>query len=514
MIRDPVVQFMWRYVWIHLLLCLSVFACLPIGNAEETISRAEEVREVLGQALQAATEIQNPIHLRSIVDDIAAAYALAGDLDRAIELAERKDNVNMNGTLQEISRALFKQGRGHQAAEIISLMTKADAKAWALEELGRYHIARGEQEEAKERLNQAWKWAEGIEGIDYGLQRIGIMLGIVEAQIAVGDRKNTEATLRRVLELASGTQDTDMRDLELGEVMEMQARLGDERGAWRTLESIQARGRKERGVERIASALAKGGKILRAMELAVSMKDGYRHDVALQSIAEAQAEAWDVDGALKTARGIRREKHRKVVALGHIADTLVKHRNLARAQSVLSQAVEATNQISDRAELLGGLARRQAEINDRQGATRNIRQAIRALKGVREKRFLVHPQLAIVQAQVQAGDLAGAVQLAAKISSDDFQNRAFCEIAESKAWAGDIKGAVDAAGLSHGVGRGYNLKVIAKIQAYKGDKKGALAWATTQTGPSDRALALLGVAEGLLHEGKPSNNCPKKPDYF
>ena len=118
-----------------------------------------------------------------------------------------------------------------------------------------------------------------------------------------------------------------------------------------------------------------------------------------------------------------------------------------------------------------------------------------------------------MQAQVQAGDLTGALQLAAKISSDDFQNRAYCEIAESKAWAGDIKGAVDAAGLSHGVDRGYILKRIAEIQAHNGDKKGALTWATTQTGPSDRALALLGVAEGQLHEGKPLS-CPQKPDYF
>ncbi|MBK5283516.1 MAG: hypothetical protein JJE16_15715 [Nitrospiraceae bacterium] len=502
---------MWRYLWVHLLLCLLVFACPSIGNAEGTIGHAEEVREILGQALEAATRIQNPFHRNSIIDDIAATYAVAGDPDRALELAEGKDNENRRTTLITISRALFEQGQGRQAAEIISYITDDDGKAWTFGELGRYHIAKGEEGEAKERLDQALKSAEGIV---YGLSRTGIMLRIVDAQVSADDRNNAEATLRRTLELALGTQDTNMRDIELGEVMEMQARLGDERGAWRTLEKIQARDRKERGVERIAVALAKGGNNSRATEIATSMKDNYYRDGALQGIAEAQAEAGDVDGALKTAGGIRRAEHSKVIALGHIADTLVRRRDFARAQSVLSQAVEATNQISDRAELLGGLARRQAEINDLQEAARNIRQAIRALKGVGEKRFLVHPQLAIVQAQVQVGDLAGALQLAAKISSDDFQNRAFCEIAESKAWAGNIKGAVDVAGLSHGVGRGYNLKGIAKIQSHNGDEKGALIWATTQTGPSDRALALLGVAEGLLHEGKPSNNCPKKPDYF
>ena len=163
MIRDPAVQFMWRYVRVHLLLCLLVFACLPIGNAEETISQAEEVHEVLGQALQAATGIQNPLHRRYIIDDIAAAYALAGDQDRALALAERKDNVDRNGTLLGISQALVKQGQGRQAEEIISHITEADGKAWALEELARYQIARGEQGEAKERLSQALKSAEGID---------------------------------------------------------------------------------------------------------------------------------------------------------------------------------------------------------------------------------------------------------------------------------------------------------------------------------------------------------------
>jgi tetratricopeptide (TPR) repeat protein len=501
----------WSYVQGRLLLSLLLIACTSIGYAEETSSRAEELSEVLGQALQAAREVQNPLHRRYIIDDIAAAYALVGNRDRALELAGREDNVNRNYTLSEISSVLVKQGQGHQAGEIISHITKDEYKAWALEELARFHIARGEHGEARERLDQAQKSAEGIVP---DLFSTGIMLRIVEAQVAVGDRKNAEATLLHALELASTTEDAFVRDAEFSEVMQMQARLGDETGAWRTFEKIQNRFRKEIWINEIAVALAKGGNILRAIEVATSMEEDYFRVTALQRVAEAQAEAGDVDGALKTAGGIRRESHLRVIALGHIADTLVKHRNFARAQSVLSQAVEATNQISDRAELLGGLARRQAEINDRQGAARNIRQAIRALKGVREKRFLVHPQLAIVQAQVQAGDLTGALQLAAKIASDDFQDRAYCEITEFKAWAGDIKGAVDAAGLSHGVGRGYNLKVIAKIQAYKGDKKGALAWATTQTGPSDRALALLGVAEGLLHEGKPSNNCPKKPDYF
>ena len=244
MIRYPAVQFMRRYVRVNLLLCLLVFACPSIGNAEGTIGRAEEVREILGQALEAATRIQNPFHRNSIIDDIAATYAVAGDPDRALELAERKDNEIRSYTLVTISRALFEQGQGRQAAKIISHITDDDGKAWTLGELGRYYIARGEQGEAKERLDQALKSAEGIV---YGLRRTGIMLRIVDAQVSAEDRNNAEATLRRTLELALTTQDSFERDLEFILIMQMQAQLGDESAAWQTLEKIEDGFRREKG---------------------------------------------------------------------------------------------------------------------------------------------------------------------------------------------------------------------------------------------------------------------------
>ncbi len=497
--------------WPSLLLCLLVFAYTSLGHAEELSRRAEDVPEILEQALKAATEVQNPLHRRWIIDGIATAYALVGYRDRALELARSQDTKNTDDTLIQISRVMVEQGQGLQAREIISHMTRPDSRAWALEQLARYHIAKEERAEAIERLKQALRSAEGI---DFDFRRTAIMSRIAEAQAFLGEHKAADATLRRALQLAPTTSGTLAEDLQFIQVLEIQVRLRNERGAWETLDGLPAGSRKGIGVKQIAVALSKAGKTARALEIATTMEEGYLRDAALQEIAEAQAEAGDIDGAMQTAGIIRSDKFQKVVALGHIADTLIKDHDPMRAQSVLRQAVEATTQISDRADLLGALARRQAELGDREAASRNIAQAIRDLDRVPDKIFLDHPRLTIMQAQIQAGDLAGAEKLASTISSTDFQNRAYCEIADFKARADDIEGALRAAALSHGLDHGHILEMIAKIQANRGDTEGALDWVTTQTSPPDRALALLGVAEGLLNQGKSIPHCPKKPDYF
>jgi len=250
------------------------------------------------------------------------------------------------------------------------------------------------------------------------------------------------------------------------------------------------------------------------MELAASIKGGFNHDFALQRIVEAQARAGDFDGALATVDSIGGSGSNKTIALGRIADRMVESLDRARVQPVLKQAAQVASQISnapERASYLGGIARRQAEANDRQGAVDNIRQALRTINEVSDRKERDSPLLSLVEAQVHVGDVAGALKSAAAMSSDFFQDRAYFQIAKSQAWLGDIQGALQTAAPSHGydfMWRGYSLKRIAKIQAHKGDWKGALAWAATQALPSDRALALLGVAERLLHEGKSIDNYP------
>lgn len=505
-----------RLIRIHLLLFLSVFSHYTIGVAEEISTRTDEVRETLQQALQAATVVQNPFFRARIIDGIVSAYVAVGGYERALELAGMKDNVSRDGTLWTISRALVEQGQAHRAKEIISQMADGYLKASALEELAQYNIARGEHAAVKDQLSQALKATEGISD---SYSKTNMMLRVAEAQFAEGHRVSAQATLRRVMELSLGVQDIDTRDLVVGQAAKSQALFGDEKEALRILDQVQNADRRESGLRNIVSVVAKRGDIAYAMELATSIKGESNHEFALQGIAVAQVEAGDFDGALKTASSIHRGRNSKVIALGRIADEMRERGDRIRSLPVLRQAAEAATQISDvreRARYLGGIARRQAEANDRPGAKESIREALRILNAHHFEEELDGALLVIAQAQGQLGEIADALKSAAMMSSDFYQDRAYFQIAKAQAWAGDIQGALQTAALSHGydfMWRGYTLQRIAKIQAHKGNKESALAWAMAQAAPSDRALALLGVAEGLLSQGRSINNYPNSFDF-
>lgn len=505
--RSFVASRLWAGLLLSLLVCGSPFH----GYATEVRVPTKEVDDVLGQAVHAAGEVRHPFFRADILVPIASAYAEIGRLERALELAQRKDNDSKERTLLAITQMLVEQGQPKQAGDIASRIEGGYWKASALQKLGRYHISKGEKEAALERFNQALKAAESI-GDSY--PRVRTMLGIAEGQAAGGDRVKAEETLRQVFVFSSGIQDAESRDLAIGYVAEGQAKLGDVAGALRTVDGIMDGDHKSAVVRNIVGEVARNGNIRYAKELAGSIPDGFNHDFALRKIVEAQAHAGDFDGALATAGSISRIGDTKAIALGHIADEMVDRQDRAMAQSVLRQAAQAARQISDareRAYSLGGIARRQAEVNDRQGAVDNIRQALRAIDAVSDRKERDSPLLFVVEAQVHAGDVEGAWKSASAMSSDSFQDRAYAQIANSQAWLGDIQGALEAAAMIHGsdfIERGFSLRRIAKIQAHKGDKKGALAWATTQAAPSDRALALLGVAEGILREGKPIDNDP------
>jgi tetratricopeptide (TPR) repeat protein len=408
----------WACLLLSLLVCGSPFG----AYAKETTVQTKEVNDVLDQAVQAAGEVINPFFRAKIIDAIASAYAEMGNSEQALELAGRKDNVNKNGTLLVTAKMLVEQGQGTQAADIVSRIDDGYWKALALEEIGRYHVSKGEKEAAIEKFNQALK---ATESIDDSSSRVPAMLRIAEAQAVGGDRIKAGGTLQQVLEFSSGIQDAESRDMAIGDVAEGQARLGDVSVALRTLDCIQDGDRKEGSLRNIVSEVAQRGNIRYAMELAASIKGGFNHDFALQRIAEAQAEAGGFDGALATVGSISPSGSSKPIALGRIADEMIERQDRAMAQPVLKQAAQAASQISDvgeRASYLGGIARRQAEANDRQGAVDTIRQALLAIDKVSDMKERNGPLLSLAEAQVQVGDVAGALKSAAAMSSDFYRS--------------------------------------------------------------------------------------------
>jgi predicted negative regulator of RcsB-dependent stress response len=262
MIHNSARSFVTGRIWACLLLSLLVCGSPFQGYAKETIVPTKEVNDVLGQAVQAAVEVTNPVFRAKIIDAIASAYTEMGNHERALELAGRKDNVSKNGTLLAITQVLVEQGRGKQAEDIASRIDDGYWKASALEKLGSYHVSKGEKEAAVEKFNQALK---ATEGIGDSFSRVFTMLRIAEAQAAGGNRLKAVETLRLVLELSSGIQDAQSRELAIGDVAKIQAKLGDMAGALRTLDGIQDGDQKEGSLRAIVSEVARRGNIQYAM---------------------------------------------------------------------------------------------------------------------------------------------------------------------------------------------------------------------------------------------------------
>ena len=78
------------------------------------------------------------------------------------------------------------------------------------------------------------------------------------------------------------------------------------------------------------------------------------------------------------------------------------------------------------------------------------------------------------------------------------------DIAVAQAAGRDVKGALQTAAAIRddfldSALTGDALRAIAAIQTATGDARGALGWASIQTAPAAKSLALLGVGEGMLN---------------
>ena len=495
-------------------LALSTLLCLDttLLDAEEQPKGVSEVGEILEQATQSAAQIKNAFFRAKVFHGIAAAYVKAGNLEKALAVADRKDNVHKDGTLESISRTQLERRQILNAIETASKMEDGFSKALMLRHIAEDITEKGERKDALKILVQALVASSAIKD---GSTRAYALQRIAETQGVAGDRNAARLTIQEAIKFINSSPETVMdKTLALQMTAEVQARLGDIKAALETAESIQDDARKAGALRDIAGAQARAGDVSHALQTVAEIKDPFNHDYALQQIAEAQANRKDIQGALQTAAAIKQSNGSKAIALFRIAEAQIASRNSEAASVTLQQARQAALNIQDvkeRAHTLGWVARGKAEVGDKVSASETVQQALTATNNITGKKDKDSPLLSIVEAQAQMGDFKGALQTTASMSSDFFTDRAFYQIARAQVQAGDIEGALKTAALSQGydfIWRAHTIQFIATIQAQRGDKKGALTWVAKQSLPSDVASALLGVAEGIMMEGKPVNMAP------
>jgi tetratricopeptide (TPR) repeat protein len=496
-------------------LILAILLCLDTTRlyADEEPKGLSEARDILEQASQAAAEIKNAFFRAKVFHGIAAAQVKAGNLERALAVAERQDNVSKDQTLELISWTQLESGQITNALETAARIKDGYFKASMLIRIGETLAKKAQHKDALTILTQALTASSSIKD---GSIKASVLQRTATTQAKAGDRSAARQTIQEAIQVINASTEAVMdKSLAIQEAAEALAELGDVNTALDIARGLRNDERKGGALRDIAGAQARAGDISHALETVREIKDPFNHDFALQRIAEAQADRGDMQGAFQTAAAIKRNNWNKAIALIRIAEAQLGSRDLEAASLTLQQAGQVALKIQDakgRADKLGWVARVTAEAGDKLSASRIVQEALAATKNITDKKEKDSPLLRIVEAQTQMGDVKGALQTTASMSSDFFTDRAFYQIARAQAQTGDIDGALKTAAISQGyefMWRGYTLQFIAKIQAQKGDKKGASLWVAKQNQPSDTALALLGLAEGIMMEGQPVDMNPR-----
>jgi S1-C subfamily serine protease len=222
-------------------------------------------------------------------------------------------------------------------------------------------------------------------------------------------------------------------------------------------------------------------------------------------IAKARAEMGDLVGALATARQIVFEDWR-AEALAGLARAQAQAGDRQGAAQTFAEALATARGISDateRVQALAKVARGQAQAGDHQGSVRTFAEAKAAVREIggeawrRDRRFVD-----IAKAQVEAGDITGALATAHGIGDEVERADGLFHIAHVQAQAADIAAALATArSIAHAPLRNGALAHIARTQAQTGDITGALATARGIADPSDRAHPLADIAAAQARAG-------------
>jgi hypothetical protein len=268
---------------------------------------------------------------------------------------------------------------------------------------------------------------------------------IAEIQLQAGDRTSVSASIQKALD---ATRPTDEM-LNLHDIAILQAKMDDPRAAMATL-------------ERLARARA-------STQFKLSSPPAFRNIIDTLKVSEALAEAGNPKAAGDTVKKAIQLIHASTLndynQSGVFRELAIAQAKLGEIQAALKTAAQITN------ESVGGI-----------------------------------PLQEIIEAQITAGDLKGALELANRRGDEYQQGKAplLIDIAVAQAKSGDFSGAVrtiDTVQYSTTTKSKFTaMRAIAEAWVKSGEPEAALNWANTRTSPLQKAYALLGVAEGMLSQ--------------
>lgn len=330
---------------------------------------------------------------------------------------------------------------------------------------------------------------------------------------AATDVPDTKLVLQKAGKTAYEIPDDAQKAFALMHVAIAQAKAGDRAGAAKTFEQSV----------RVAEA--------------IQHQDEYRKGNTLMFIAKAQAEAAEVEAALKTAYGIQTQRvNCKEWALAHIASSQAKGGDIKGAlQTVntiresgqafalmlisarqlnaddLKGAVKTAEQIQDgsyKVEALTSIARAQAKAAGQPGVRKSLELALESAKGLEDGNPDLNTSrkatalVRIAEVQVETGDLKSALHIAESLKGSHKQDKVMAHVAKAHIKAGKIAEALQIVEkLSDGMQSDEVLRELAKVQIEKRDFRAARKTIDAIEYHGLRIEALLDIAKAQVKAG-------------
>lgn len=451
-------------------------------TATESFDKALKIVDVLPQ--------EDPdLDLRdSYRESIAILRARVGDIEGAQEtLLLIKSDFEKSFVISEVALAQARAKKFAEAVHTASGLQESDSREQQLAWISSIEADAGETQGATQ-------LARTIKNAQYRAEALGHIAALSADE---GPAEEVHASIKEALVAADQTESREEgggrsslggcfseepeqpRNEALERVARAQARAGETEAALETVKRMHDKTGSENVLATIAGYQARAGDFEGARASIAGISRDTCKATALHFVVMAQFEAGNLSAALLTANEMTNPEQ-KAGTLMYLAEQLVNQGSFNSAVTILVRARVFARSVPDdlsRAEALEGISSLQAKAGNRDEAAKSLAEAMPSAIAAREDAKRNHgwnsalPDL--IERQTELGDLDGAWATLVNLDGSD---------------------------------RMKVVSNVARIRSKADDLQGALAWAGRQVSPRDKAVALVGAAQGVLERFEPENN--------
>ena len=259
----------------------------------------------LNAALATANTMTEPQDRALARGSIAWTLAHSGDVPGALRvLGEAKEESIRGGNY--VSLAVARAEAGDYAGALRVAAKLKDFPVQWIDVRTRIAVERGSSGDIRGALTMLRETLDDVDQMpaDSTLEVSQMLAGIALAQWEVGDRAAALATRQRLEWMALRSDSAIGNPFLLPALVEVQIGMDDIPSALESARRIEDQNNRESMLSLIAQRVAKAGEMPRALEIIAELRLPYFQPLCLRSIAMAQVESGDVQGAIETIQRI------------------------------------------------------------------------------------------------------------------------------------------------------------------------------------------------------------------